>query len=188
MKRLLIIASAIATIVFASFALTSFTTVSAARSVLGFSYLNKNVATTSVTTLGLGLATATSSIVVNTSMADQVDVNIQDTPLGSTAVLNWIVQYSDDSNCDTATSSNSTFAYTNNCNWFTESISSSSESASLTQESPTAVHQWIPGTTATSTKHISIRDVGANFVRIQFYSTVATSSIWALASVKSQVQ
>lgn len=189
MKKALIIFSALTSIIGVSAFISMINgieTVSAARSTLTFSYLDKNVATTSLTVMGIN--TATSSIVVPTSMADQVDLNIQETASTTSTVLNWIVQYSDDSNCDTASSSGATFSYINGCNWFTESISSSSESASLTQESASAIHQWTPGTIATSTKHVSIQNVGANYVKVSFYSTVATSSIWAVASVKSQVQ
>lgn len=168
-------------------AITSPKSVSAQRSTLTFSYLNKNTATTSLTTLGLGALSATSTIIVPTPMADQVNVLVQDVST-STSVLNWVVQYSDENNCDTASSTGATFSYTNPCDWFTETISSSSEQTSLTQESPTAVHQWTPGIIGTSTKYLSIPNVGANYVRVTFYSSTATSSIWALASVKGQVQ
>lgn len=161
----------------------------ASQSRITLSYLNKNVATSSVTAIG---PSASSSIIVETPWSDQVNLMIQDTGTVSTSTLNFTIQYSDDpittglNNCDTSSSTGSTFSYIKNCNWFTETISSSSQANGLIQESASTVHTWSPGTTATSGKMISIPNIGANYVRVLFGST-GTSSIWVAAGVKTQI-
>ncbi len=132
-----------------------------------FSREQTNSATSTVSKIGY-VATTTIFGSFMTYDVDRIDLFMQFTPASTTAALNWSYEFSN-----------------NNIDWYGEDAASLSVST-YTHSTTTAVHSWVVGSTATSTKVVTIPAISSNFTRIKFTtaSLTATSSIWAEATLK----
>jgi len=188
MKKYSIIGTVTTLLLIVSFLVTQ-NKVSANPSTLTVSYLGGSVATTTMQYLTTAGA-ATSTIIIPISKADQADINMLFVSSSTASTLNFTIDFSDDSGCDTASTSLVTgqtyypVSYTSSCNWFRETTNS--VAGNLILEASTTIHQWNPATTATSSKNVSESSLAANYMRVQFYVTGANGGVWAQIASKSQ--
>lgn len=144
------------------------------KAVESYFYRVNTTATTTATFMTPG--TATSTLTMNTWNVDKADVWIHFIASSTASTLQWQYQYSND-----------------NVTWYNEDYTIAPTTlgvATFEHASTTITHRWTPGTTATSTKVVTIPDISSNFKRAVFSLVIGSANgrLWTDATIKSNAQ
>jgi len=100
---------------------------------------------------------------------DLISLNIQFTGSSTDSTLNWRYEFSDDFQ-----------------EWFGEDLIQAS-TTSIAHSSTTVAHSWNPQTTSKVRKSVSIDPIASRFMRVIFFTTNSTSSVWFRVALKSEL-
>lgn len=121
-----------------------------------------NNGTTTPTYFGVGgTQTATTSVTAFTLNATSLDIDLWAVASSSSSVIQFSVQYSD-----------------NGIDWYSQDTSSVSSSLTTHATAP-MLHAWTPGTTATTSRNLTITPIASRYVKIGFQAQVASTSLYA---------
>lgn len=149
-------------------------------SIIGVGALSANGQGISSSTATFLLNTAaTTTLVIGTVDSDQVDLNLYYVASTSAGVLNFQIDFSDDTNCYVES----------NCNWYREDVNTIS--GSVVTHSAKTFHIWAPLSAATSTKNITVGGIGAKFMRVGFAAgsnAGVNGTLWVQTANKIQAR
>lgn len=145
------------------------------------------LASSSETYVTAGSATTT-NFIVGIDPADEADLNLYVFASSTSSVVQFQVDYSDDTLC-TVPRGGSSLLTASSCNWYREDVNSTS--GSVVTEAALPFRQWTPGTLAASTHafRLGVNSlVSHRYVRIGLAAGAANYAVWAQVGRKVQIQ
>lgn len=147
-------------------------------SVLNKFYLTSNVggstqsgeiSATTTRTYMKSTQSASSTLVAYTERAESLETNLTAEASTTATIYAWSYQSSDDG-----------------ITWYEKSCAADTSNVLQTYGPGACIHSWTPGTTATSTKSVTISTLGSKYTRVKFGTMSANGALHVLGITKEQ--